>query len=185
MTIPDEGALWYHAMILIGRVDMKTFADRFRRWYDYERDCNAKCVSMLQSVPEDRRSDPSFQKAVDKLVHLVKARQRWLYRLGHWPEIAGLFPQGTSLTEVPSMLAEIETGWVNYLAKLDDESLNKEVEWVAADNKRYRWELEGILTQTFGHAWYHRGQIAHIVANLGGKAVDTDYIFWSKLTPLE
>jgi uncharacterized damage-inducible protein DinB len=42
-----------------------------------------------------------------------------------------------------------------------------------------------VLTQLFGHAWYHRGQIAQLVAELGGKAVDTDYIFWCKLTPIE
>jgi hypothetical protein len=32
----------------------------------------------------------------------------------------------------------------------------------------------------FGHAWYHRGHIAQLVAAFGGQAVDTDYIFWSK-----
>ena len=53
------------------------------------------------------------------------------------------------------------------------------------DGKRYRWDVEGILTQVSGHAWYHRGQIAQLVAALGGKAVDTDYILWCKLTPLD
>jgi uncharacterized damage-inducible protein DinB len=42
-----------------------------------------------------------------------------------------------------------------------------------------------MLTQVFGHAWYHRGQIASLVAELGGKAVDTDFIFWCKLAPLD
>ncbi|MFT3881265.1 MAG: hypothetical protein QM703_16570 [Gemmatales bacterium] len=34
---------------------MKTLADRFRRWYDHERDSNAKCIAMLESVPAERR----------------------------------------------------------------------------------------------------------------------------------
>jgi uncharacterized damage-inducible protein DinB len=42
-----------------------------------------------------------------------------------------------------------------------------------------------VLTQTFGHAWYHRGQIAQLVALLGGKPVDTDYISWCKLSPID
>ncbi|MGC3966918.1 MAG: hypothetical protein QM775_05970 [Pirellulales bacterium] len=45
--------------------------------------------------------------------------------------------------------------------------------------------MEGTLTQVFGHAWYHRGQIAQLVAMLGGKAVDTDYILWCRNRPAE
>jgi uncharacterized damage-inducible protein DinB len=67
------------------------------------------------------------------------------------------------------------------LQRLDDAELNRVLEWEATDGHRYRWDVEGILTQVFGHAWYHRGQIAQLVASLDGKAVDTDYIFWSKL----
>ena len=31
-----------------------------------------------------------------------------------------------------------------------------------------------------GHAFYHRGQIVMLVAELGGDTVDTDYLFWSE-----
>jgi uncharacterized damage-inducible protein DinB len=71
------------------------------------------------------------------------------------------------------------------LKQLNDEELTRTLEWQAADGKHYRWNVEGMLTQTFGHASYHRGQIAQLVAGLGGKGVDTDYIFWCKLTPVE
>lgn len=160
---------------------MKSLADRFRRWYDYERDCNAKSLQMLESVPAERRSDPQFQKAVDRMAHLVAARRRWLNRLGHFPEAPGLFPKETKLSDLGKMVADTEAAWVAYLARLDEGELNRVLEWETADGNRYRWEVEGILTQVFGHAWYHRGQIAQLVAALGGKAVDTDYIFWSKL----
>jgi len=81
-------------------------------------------------------------------------------------------------------VAETEAAWVAYLSRLDDHELAREFEWVAPDGKRYRWNVEGVLTQTFGHAFYHRGQIAQLVAGLGGKAVDTDYLFWAKPTPV-
>jgi uncharacterized damage-inducible protein DinB len=159
---------------------MKTLADRFRRWYEYERDCNAKALAMLDSVPADRRNTPEFQKAVDRLAHLCTARQRWLNRLGHWAEMPEAFPQGTKLSALPGMIAVTEEAWVKYLRGLDESELARVIEWQFIDGKRYRWNVEGVLTQTFGHAWYHRGQIAQLVAALGGKAVDTDYIFWSK-----
>lgn len=157
-----------------------TLSDRFRNWYDYERDCNAKCLTMLSSVPQERQDTPAFQKAVDRLAHLAAARRRWLSRLGHWKEPQELFPQGTKLSDLPAMLAATEEAWVQYLRGLDDAALARECEWQTDDGKRYRWAVEGILTQTFGHAWYHRGQIAQLVAGLGGKAIDTDYIFWSR-----
>ncbi len=163
---------------------MKTLADRFRRWYEYERDCNAKSLEMLASVPEERRTAPEFQKAVDRMAHLVAARRRWLHRLGHLAECPAAFPQGTKLADLPAQVADTEAAWVHYLERLDDAELARTFEWNAPDGKRYRWDIEGLLTQVFGHAWYHRGQIAQLVALLGGKAVDTDYLIWCKLTPL-
>src|SRR5262249_45045166 len=97
---------------------MNSLADRFRRWYDYERDCNAKSLEMLGSVPAERRSAPEFQKAVDRMAHLVVARRRWLQRLGHWPETPGLFPKGTQLAELPALIADTESAWVAYLSRL-------------------------------------------------------------------
>jgi uncharacterized damage-inducible protein DinB len=164
---------------------MKSLADRFRRWYEYERDCNAKSLQMLESVPVERRQEADFQKAVDRMAHLVAARHRWLQRLGLRSEAPGLFPQGTVLADLPALIADVESGWVAYLSRLGDTELARVMEWQTADGRRYRWDVEGILTQTFGHAWYHRGQIAQLVANLGGNAVDTDYIFWCKLPPVE
>jgi uncharacterized damage-inducible protein DinB len=164
---------------------MKSLADRFIRWYEYERDCNAKSLEMLASVPAERRSAPEFQKAVDRMAHLVAGRRRWLHRLGHWPDAPATFPQGTALAELPKLVADTEAAWVAYLGRLEDRELARTLEWQMPDGHRYRWDVEGILTQTFGHAWYHRGQIAQLVAMLGGKAVDTDYIFWCKLAPLD
>jgi uncharacterized damage-inducible protein DinB len=153
--------------------------DRFRNWYAYERDCNAKTLAMLESVPAEQRSSPAFQRAIDKMAHLIAARQNWLYRLGAWPENPKTFwPTGTTLADLAPRLKAIEEAWTAYLAKLDDTSILREFEFTATNGDRWRWNVLDLLTQVFGHAWYHRGQIATIVKDLGGKAVDTDYIYW-------
>jgi uncharacterized damage-inducible protein DinB len=157
---------------------MPSFADRLRRWYDYERDCNARSLDMLASVPAERRSSADFQKAVDRLAHLVAGRRRWLCRLEGRDDLPPLFPQATDLAELPAILADTEANWTAYLARLDDAELARTVEWIGHDGAPCRWNVEGALTQLFGHAWYHRGQIAQLVAELGGQTVDTDYIFW-------
>jgi uncharacterized damage-inducible protein DinB len=38
--------------------------------------------------------------------------------------------------------------------------------------------VEVQVIQLFGHASYHRGQIALLVDQLGGEVVDTDYVDW-------
>src|SRR5262249_60957305 len=75
---------------------------------------------MLASVPAERRAAPEFQKAVDRMAHLVAARRRWLHRLGHLPEAPGPFPQGTKLADLPALVADTEAAGLAYLARLDE-----------------------------------------------------------------
>ena len=163
---------------------MKTFADRFRRWFEHERDSYTKAFAMIASVPESRRIEVEYEQAIDCFAHIDAARQRWLHRLGHWPTAPAIRPHGTALTALAEQVVKSEAAWIAYLAVLDDAELARFVEWVLEDGTRYRWDVEGILTQMNGHAWYHCGQIAQLVDRLGGKSIQTDYIFWCKLPPI-
>lgn len=160
---------------------METLADRFRRWYEYERDCNAKIVGMLRSVPESRRGEPAFTKALEKATHLVEAREVWLQRLGEYADgPAGWESTPASLQDLPARFRKIEEAWTQYLSRLDDAELASRFEYDYLADARYRRDIETVLTQLCGHAWYHRGQIASLVAGLGGTAVDTDYVYWNR-----
>lgn len=157
-----------------------SFVERFRNWCEHERDCNAKSLKMLQSVPPEARASPQFTRAVGKMAHLVVARQMWLYRLGvitGRPE--SWFP-ATMMEQLPAAVEAIERPWVSYLAHLTDADLAADFIYKGSDGRRYCWRLLDLLTQVFGHAWYHRGQIAMLVKDLGGEAMDTNYIFWNR-----
>ncbi len=161
----------------------QSMPDRFREWYNYERDCNAKTVAMLESVPPDRRDDPNYPRALRKLAHMVAARWMWLYRLGKiadHPPSREWFPDLGTLDSLRPHLARIEAAWTTYLATIDETELARNLEWSLPDGRAWRWPVEKLLIQVFGHAWYHRGQIATLVADLGGTPTDTDYIFWSR-----
>jgi len=56
-------------------------AEKYRRWFEYEQDSNAKVLASLEATAEELRSTAAFQKAVDLMAHLVAARKMWLYRL--------------------------------------------------------------------------------------------------------
>lgn len=162
-----------------------TWPDQFRHWYEYEKDCNAKVLGMLRSVPEPRRGEAAFARAVEKAAHLIAARHNWLSRLGVIAEAPVGFAPPWGFADLPGKWAETEARWTAYLATLDEAGLERQFEWTGVDGKRRRWRLLDLLTQVFGHAWYHRGQIAMLVKDLGGTPVDTDFIFWEKPTVLE
>ncbi len=159
-----------------------THLSRFRLLYDYERDCNAKVLAMLRSVPDPRRTDPQFARALGKAAHLIAARHMWLFRLGICADKPSDWFPPTTLEELPAVTADVEQRWVSYLAGLTEEAVLAEVAWTGHDGKRRRWPLIDLLTQVFGHAWYHRGQIATLVKDLGGQPIDADYIFWNRPT---
>ncbi len=159
-----------------------SFAERFRNWYEYERDCNAKSLKMLQSVSPEARASSQFTRAVGKMAHLVAARHMWLHRLGVVTDRPESWFPPTTLEELPAAVEVIEQRWTAYLARLTDADLAADFVCTGGDGQRYCWRLLDLLTQVFGHAWYHRGQIAMLVKDLGGEAIDTDYIFWNRPT---
>jgi uncharacterized damage-inducible protein DinB len=156
-------------------------ADRFRQWFEYERDAHAKVAQSLQTVPDDRRGSPEFKKAVGWLAHLAMARRIWLERLGVLPAQARtMFPDDADLGQVLVEVQAVEELWLRYLASLTDSQLAETIEYKSLDAGRFRNRVEDILTQLFGHSWYHRGQIASLIRAAGGEPAATDYIFWCR-----
>ncbi len=162
-----------------------SFAERFRTWYAHERHANAQALAMLRSVPEEARASPGFARAVGKMAHLIAARHHWLASLGEVSDRPASWFPATPLEQLPALLAAIEDRWTRYLDGLTDERIEAECTLLAESGSRWRWRLIDLLTQLHGHAWYHRGQIATLVHDLGGKPEDSDYIFWNRPTRAE
>lgn len=156
-------------------------AERYRRWFEYEKDAHEKVLASLRSVPAPKRSAAEFQKALSWLGHMMAARRLWLFRFG----VAKLaprdfFPQNVSLQEVTDQVKEIHSLWTDYLSRLDDSELGREFEYQSLEGPWFRNTVEDILTQLFGHSWYHRGQIAALVRAIGAEPAATDFVFWAR-----
>ncbi len=158
-----------------------SLADRYRRWYEYEQDCNAKVLASLEAVALPLRTASGYQQALDLLAHMVAARLLWLFRLGvaaKGPD--DIFPQGVALADLALRIAEVEAQWSSYLERLDDQELARRFEYRSLEGARYHNTIEDVLTQLFGHAWYHRGQIAQLIRGLGAEPATTDFVFWTR-----
>ncbi len=155
--------------------------DRYRRWFQYEKDSDAKVLGSLSSVPETRRGEEEFQKAVSLMAHIVAARFIWLFRLGVAKEApSDFFPRGLTLTDLSSRVREMETAWSAYLERITASELARVFEYKSSEGIAYRNSVEDILTQLFGHSWYHRGQVALLLRTMGCEPAATDFIFWTR-----
>jgi uncharacterized damage-inducible protein DinB len=158
-----------------------TLADRYRRWFEYEKDSHQKVLASLEAVPAAKREAPEFRKALSWLAHLMAARQLWLFRFGVGK--AGptdFFPERVSMAEVAAQVEEVHQAWTEYLAQLDEAELARVFEYQSQEGAWFRNSVEDTLTQLCGHSWYHRGQIAALIRSIGEAPVATDFVFWAR-----
>lgn len=156
-------------------------ADRYRRWFQYEKESHAKVLVSLNAVESRLRSSPSFQKALDLMAHIVAARRLWLFRFGVTKEgPRELFPQGAALPDLIHQVEKMHDAWSSYINGLDDAELARTFEYQSLEGGWYRNVIEDILTQLFGHSWYHRGQIAALIRSIGAEPAVTDFVFWAR-----
>src|SRR6266536_1125888 len=158
-----------------------TTADRYRRWFEYERDAHDLVIRSLETVPADRRASPEYRRAVTTLAHLAAARKVWLYRLGQSADRpASFFPENVELADVVADLRDVQDRWAAYLGRLTDADIDEVFEYQSLDAGRFRNRVEDILTQLYGHSLYHRGQIVMLVRAAGGEPAATDFVYWCR-----
>lgn len=156
-------------------------ADAYRRWFEYEKDSHRKVLESLETVPEEGRGSPSYQKALDLLGHIVAARRTWLHRLDPSVERpAAIFPTGVTLDALRPELEAVERAWTDYLGRLTDAAASGVLTYATSEGARYRTAIADVLLHTHGHSLYHRGQIATLVRAAGGQPAATDLIFWAR-----
>lgn len=154
---------------------------QFRRWFRYECEVNELTLQSLETVPAENRDGADFKRAVSIFAHIVGARRIWLERFGEVAASgAAMFPDDVTLESVQAKWIEVAQLWIAFLDRIDDARLLEKFEYTSLDAGRFSNSVEEVLTQLFGHSWYHRGQIAMLVRSSGGQPAITDYIYWCR-----
>lgn len=154
--------------------------ESYRRWFEYEKDSHEKVLASLNATPDETRSTQLFQKAVDLMGHIVAARRMWLFRFGVSNQPVELFPKNMDLVTLPALVDNMHKEWSAYLDTLDQTELARSFEYQSYEGPRFSNTVEEILTQLFGHSWYHRGQIAMALRSIGAEPAITDFVFWTR-----
>jgi uncharacterized damage-inducible protein DinB len=156
-------------------------AERYRRWFEYEKDSHAKVLAALESTAVSSRETEAFRKAVELAGHIVAARRLWLFRLGAAKEApSDFFPRGMTLSELARGVGKMHAAWSDHLARISEEEIASSFEYRSTEGIRYRNTVEDILTQLHGHSLYHRGQIAMLLRSAGVEPPATDFVFWTR-----
>jgi uncharacterized damage-inducible protein DinB len=156
--------------------------EQYKTWFGYEKDAHIKTIDSLNTVPAKKRRFKEFQKAVDLFAHIVGARIMWLHRFGFLKEKpVDLFPAKVDVNSLSSIADKMNSVWDDYFTKLDEKELQRVFEYKSTEGLWYTNRIEELLTQLFGHSWYHRGQIAMLVRMIGGIPAETDYVYSKRI----
>lgn len=147
--------------------------DFLRRLYDYDRWAISHSLSSL--------ANSENRKAQAMLAHVLLAEQIWLTRLhGEDSSTIPTFEE-LSLAECAELSNELRQSYRNFLNSLTEEDLNAPITYRNTKGVEFQTPMKDVLTHVGLHGAYHRGQIALLVRENGGEAVNTDYITFTRL----
>jgi uncharacterized damage-inducible protein DinB len=152
----------------------------FRLLYDFNAWANQRMLGKCADVAAEqftRDLGSSFRSLRDTLAHIYGAEWIWLER---WQ---GRIPKGLpSASDFPDFesirkrLTEMDGTLINYVAALNDDDVNRVIQFKTTAGMPYAQPLGQCLQHVANHSTYHRGQVTTMLRQLGAKAVGTDLI---------
>ncbi|MBL8757275.1 MAG: DinB family protein [Phycisphaerae bacterium] len=156
--------------------------DHHRSMLAYEREASRRVLGALVSVPADRRGDPPFVRARGILSHVQLARRMWLSRLGAIAKPEWVMFPDWPLDKLDAEMTDLDRLWANYLEPLREAELSNQVRYASTEGVAYVSTIHEILTHVHNHSTYHRGQVAMLLAQVGGQRAVTDFIALTRRT---
>jgi uncharacterized damage-inducible protein DinB len=124
---------------------------------------------------------PENARAQKLLSHILLAEKIWFTRLSGEDSSAIPTFEEFSLEECIKISDEIHRAYLEFLDSLGEADLDSFITYKTTKGIEFQTSIKDILTHVGLHAVYHRGQIALLVRDGGGTAVDTDFITFTRL----
>ncbi len=150
--------------------------------YDYGCWANRKLLQVVSQLTAEQFTQQvagSYGSIRNTLVHVLSAEWGWLSRCGgpeRGPALkAADFP---TLESLVTTWSKVEGYVWEFLSKLTDDDLAREVEYVNPQGEKRRMPIGELLQHAVHHGVHHRGQVALMLRLLGQVPGNFDALFY-------
>lgn len=153
-----------------------------KKLFDYHHWAADKLFEALGDVSAAELDKPwggSFKTARALLRHIVGAEQLWLTRFGgESPRTMPEFPATHSGADYLTEWRKVKAGEQAFVKGLTQQKLDGNLNYTNMKGENHTFAWSDILTHVVNHGTYHRGQLSHLLRDLGRPGVSTDYVAW-------
>ncbi|HEX7707394.1 MAG TPA: DinB family protein [Thermoanaerobaculia bacterium] len=158
--------------------------DDIRSHFAYNEWANARLIGVMAPLIEERLQAPvvsSFPSALDTFNHIVAAEWVWLCRWkGENPTSFPDWVDHATFAFLQAKLTEVETERRAFLASLNEERLQSELQYRTLNGQEHLTRLLDLFLHVVNHSSYHRGQLTTILRQIGATPVSTDIIIYRR-----
>ncbi len=155
-------------------------AEEFKTFFRYNSWANHRTIdacATLTAAQFTKDLESSFRSVRDTLVHIMAVERVWLDR---W-KLAwdGSFLKAEDFPDIESVRAAwvpIEKELLGFVDALSDEGTRRIVPHRNSSGVEFQMPLWELMQHLVNHGTYHRGQIATLVRQAGGKPLATDLV---------
>ena len=141
----------------------------FRRQFAYDSWANREVILAMRAQTDEG------ERALQLMSHIVAAERLWLERLEQQPQGVPVWPKA-DLSWCEAQIADLERLWTEYLQRISDDDLAREISYKNSKGEAWASTIEDILSHVILHSAYHRGQIASHMRGVGQTPAYTDFI---------
>lgn len=164
--------------------EMGTNREHILRLFDYHHWAGDKVFDALAPVSAphlDQKWGGSFGTGRALLRHVVAVEHLWYERWnGNSPKSIPEFPSDLSGADFRAEWHKARDNQERYLDEMSRDMLASELTYTNIKGERWTYPLVDILEHVVNHGTYHRGQITHLLRDLGFPAPSTDYLLFAE-----
>jgi len=150
--------------------------------YDYGYWADRKLFDVISQLTPDEFTQPvagGYESIRNTMVHILSAEAGWLDRCGGPARGPSLNPVDFPTVEsVIQAWSKVEANVREFLAKLKDEDLVRNVEFSLGQFEKYSMPLGELMQHAAIHGVHHRGQVALLLRLLGWAPGNFDILFY-------
>lgn len=149
--------------------------DHIRRLWSHRDWADEVLSAEIDAVAGDPRTWREY-------THVLAAEETWLARLEGRAASVGVWPD-LDRSELEDLRSDVGVAYRRYLAILEPDDLQREVDYTNSAGDEFRNTVLDILTHVALHGQYHRGKINLMLRVGGSDPVPFDYIGWVRGSP--